>query len=181
MDYTKESNKLQTMYRAIVNDNSILQLPTFNYRGCNITVTYKPDDNGFGVLAVKIRTPQNVIFTPFYLKNEEDKDVVTFIPFFDNAEFSAIKQSIIIPDKCSTVPLFLAISQHILGLTINEANSVNVGTWEEYRRERTAHPNVDNDNILPMTIKNVRIGDSSKKRIRRCFLQMKLPSNKRFV
>ena len=42
-------------------------------------------------------------------------------------------------------------------------------TWERYSNERTVLPSKTNDNVLPMTIKSVRIGEQSKKRIYRMF------------
>lgn len=166
MVFTEAAKRLNDLYNLYCNNDNILELPTFIHRDCRITVTYRPTSVG-GVMAVKITTSKNVIFTPFYLKNECGD--ICFVPFFDKPEYNAIKDEIIIPDNYSTTALFDDIAEHIINADECMVMSVNSNTWTTYKRQRTAQPSKSNDNILPMTIKNIRIGDSSRKRLYRIF------------
>lgn len=173
MNYTKEKEHLDELYdlsNLDLNYKDILEIPTFLHNGCRISVSYLPknNDTNESIMAVKIRTNNNVTFTPFYLKPCENSEF-EFIAFFDNPEYEAIKESIIFKDNNSTIPLFKDISHHILNCTISDVIKQNTDIWLTYQRQRTVFPHPANDNILPMTIKNVRIGELSKKRIRRIF------------
>ena len=91
MEFTKPAMHLLSLYNDVGLNNDageILEIPEFTHDYCEVMVTFKPSDyeNMIGVMAVKIRTSENVTFSPFYLKlqmNELGNDVVEFIPFFD--------------------------------------------------------------------------------------------------
>ncbi len=173
MEYTKPKKHLDNLYTEAhlkLTYKDILEIPPFLHNGCQITVTYLPvnKDTDNAVIAVKIRTHKDVIFTPFYLK-ENINGTYEFVPYFDTPEYMAIKEPIINRDNYSTIPLFNDIAMHILNCTPNDVIRQDGSVWAKYRGQRTAHPCKANDNVLPMTIKNVGIGDISRKRIYRMF------------
>ncbi|MBE5898964.1 MAG: hypothetical protein E7279_05120 [Lachnospiraceae bacterium] len=172
MIFTKETQHLLKLYNNSdfnLEPNDILEIPTFSHNNCRITVTFQPTDyeSLLGIMAVKIRTSENVIFTPFYLKEEDNE--VKFIPFFDKPEYRAIKKDIVLKDNNKMDSLFGDISKHILNCNMSDVVHNDTHTWERYSNERTVLPSKTNDNVLPMTIKSVRIGEQSKKRIYRMF------------
>lgn len=178
MDYTKEKNHLDSLYAAAhlsLDSKNILEIPTFVYHGCQISVSYLPqnEDTNNPIIAIKIRTSQNVTFTPFYLtKDKENEETYNVTTFFGEDEYYALKKEIFSKDNWSPASLFEDIGEHILKCTKDDVISCNSSLWETYKKNRTVYPKKDDDDVLPMTIRNVCIGDRSEKRIRRMF-----PSN----
>jgi len=177
MIFTEQAEHLLALYNDSglnIAYGEILEIPEFVHDNCRIVVTFKPSDytNNIGIMAVKIRTSLNVTFTPFYLKNRiglsGNRDV-EFTPFFDMAEYMALKDEIILADGNSTIPLFEDIGEHICACNLVDIIERNNQTWLTYKHERTAHPAPENDDVSPMTIKSVKIGKSSKDRIYRMF------------
>lgn len=177
MRFTEPAMHLLELYNDAELNNytgEILEIPEFTHDYCNVVVTFKPSDyeSVVGVMAVKIRTSENVTFSPFYLKLQIDElgnDVVEFIPFFDKLEYKALKDEIIAVDGYSTNPLFQDIENHILDCTTNDVIHGDAHTWIRHKSERTVQPSPANDDVSPMTIKSVRIGQSSKDRLYRMF------------
>lgn len=177
MVFSRPAMHLLRLYKDAGLDDAageILEIPEFTHNHCGIVVTFKPSEynNVLGIMAIKIRTMENVTFSPFYLKIEVDgagNSDVEFVPFFDKPEYMALKDEIISVDGYSTNPLFQDIEDHILNCSLTEVIHGDEQTWIRHKGERTVHPLPANDDVSPMTIKNVRIGQSSKDRLYRMF------------
>ena len=138
MIFTEETNYLLRLYnesRLNVEQGDILEIPAFQHDNCNITVSFIPsrEESIAGIMAVKIRTLRNVVFTPFYLKyiveDDNNNDEIEFNPFFDRAEYRAIRDEIIRVDGNETRPLFEDISRHIFECSGNKLSTRASTAW----------------------------------------------------
>lgn len=176
MNFTKEAEKLKSLYVecGLRSDrHEIMGLPDFQHDDCTVRISYLPPILAYEheVLGVFISHERVVTFTTLYIvPDEEEPGYRKITPFFDPAIYEVLKDLIIDRDGHTTSVLFKRISEHILnasGLTVENCSS---GLWLDYRRMRTVSPrHAYNDDVFPLTLRNVRIGQLSKKRLRVMF------------
>ena len=167
--FTQERIYLEQMYHELAISDGILELDDFSYHGCTIRISYiaKGDSLDCDIMTLFIRTNDDVVFVPIYIKEKESEYFIE--TYFDKESYKALRNPIIAKDGYKVNGLFNSISKHILDSNSEDYHSNDKDVLKRYSSERTAIPDSFDNGMFPYTLKRVRIGIQSKSRIKRIF------------